>query len=255
MSDLLLETTDGIATVTLNRPARRNAVTYAMWRAIGDLFTQLSGDASVRAIILTGAGDDFSAGADIGEFATQRDDNAQARIYEVAVDYACAAIAHANQPVIAVNRGYTLGGGAHLAMSADFRFAAPEAQFGIPAARLSIVYGEQGTRKLLALVGLVRAKKILFSGERFSAAEALEWGFADRLCVDPMEAARAHAAQLAQLAPLSQRGAKYILNGLTLGGFDAEHAAGLIDAAAQSVDYAEGRAAFAARRAPQFVGR
>lgn len=255
MTDLLVETEGGIATVTLNRPAQRNAVTYAMWQGLGDIFTRLSDDPDVRAIILTGAGGDFSAGADIAEFATARDDSSQARAYEIAVDYACAAIAHARKPVIAVNQGYTLGGGAHLAMSADFRFAAPDAQFGIPAARLSIVYGEQGTRKLLALVGLVRAKKILFGAERFSAADALDWGFVDRLADDPMAEARRYAAQLATLAPLSQQGAKYILNGLTLGGFDAEQAATLIDEAAASEDYAEGRAAFAARRAPRFRGR
>ena len=255
MSDLLMTVEGGIATVTINRPTQRNAVTYQMWNGLGDLFGQLSYDPSVRAIILTGAGDDFSAGADIAEFAILRDDTAQARAYEVAVDHACAAISHAKKPVIAVNRGYTLGGGAHLAMSADFRFAAPDAQFGIPAARLSIVYGTQATRKLLALVGLVRAKKILFAADRFLAPDALAWGFVDRLCDDPMADARAYAAELALLAPLSQQGAKFILNGLALGEFDDTAAEALIDQAAASDDYAEGRAAFGERRSPRFQGR
>lgn len=255
MSEIEITREDGIAVVTMNRPAQRNSVTYAMWREFGDIFADLSADRTVRAILLTGAGTDFSAGADIAEFATVRDDLAKARDYEVAVDYGCAGIAHATKPVIAVNRGYTLGGGAHLAMSADFRFVHAEAQFGIPAARLSIVYGVQATRKLLALVGLINAKRILFSGERFGSQQALEMGFADRICDDPMAEALAYARSLTEVAPLSQGGAKYILNGLTLGTFDADEAEALIDAAAASRDYAEGRAAFAEKRAPRFEGR
>ncbi|WP_104017582.1 enoyl-CoA hydratase-related protein [Roseovarius nitratireducens] len=255
MSDIEITREDGIAIVTINRPKQRNSVTYAMWREFGDVFGALSADRSVRAILLTGAGTDFSAGADIAEFATVRDDLAKAKEYEVAVDFGCAGIAHAAKPVIAVNLGYTLGGGMHLAMSADFRFVHPEAQFGIPAARLSIVYGVQATRKLLALVGLTNAKRILFSGERFGAQEALEIGFADRLCDDPMAEAMAYTGTLTEVAPLSQGGAKYILNGLTLGTFDAAEADVLIDSAAASRDYAEGRAAFAEKRAPQFEGR
>jgi enoyl-CoA hydratase/carnithine racemase len=253
-ADLEIRTHDGLCVVTLNRPARRNAVTLAMWQGLAAHFSAMAADRSVRAAILTGAGSDFSAGADISEFSGLRDDAAQAHAYEVAVDAACAAIARAPQPVIAVNRGYTLGGGAHLAMSADFRFAAPDAQFGIPAARLSIVYGVQATRKLLALVGLTQAKRILYSAQRFGAAEALKIGFVDRLAEDPMAEAAAFAAELMALAPLSQGGAKYILNGLTLGAFDPSQAEALIDAAAASRDYAEGRAAFATRRAPRFEG-
>lgn len=255
MSDLLCDIDDsGVAVVTINRPHQRNSVTYEMWREFGDLFGRLSGDPAVRSIILTGAGGDFSAGADIAEFAQVRDDRDKAREYEVAVDYGCARIADAAQPVIAVNCGFTLGGGAHLAMSADFRFAHTGARFGIPAARLSIVYGVQATRKLLSLVGLTEAKRILFSAERFDADHAQSIGFVDRVCEDPMSAALEYARKLAGNAPLSQGGAKYILNGLVLGSFDADQADALIDAAAASEDYAEGRAAFADRREPFFRG-
>lgn len=255
MSDILCEIDDGVAVVTINRPALRNSVTYAMWREFGDLFARLSDNRSVRSIVLTGAGQDFSAGADIAEFATVRDDLAKAKDYEVAVDYGCAEIAHASKPVIAVNLGYTLGGGAHLAMSADFRFAHSDAEFGIPAARLSIVYGVQATRKLLSLVGLTEAKRILYSGQRFGAERALRIGFVDRVCADPMAEALAYARDLRRMAPLTQGGAKYILNGLSLGTFDADVADGLIDAAAASRDYAEGRTSFAEKRDPKFEGR
>lgn len=252
MSDILCDIDEGVAVVKINRPTLRNSVTFAMWQELGDIFARLSVDSTVRSIILAGTGDDFSTGADIAEFATVREDLEKAKAYEVAVDYGCAGIAHAAKPVIAVTLGYTLGGGAHLAMSTDFRFAHPDAKFGIPAARLSIVYGVTATRKLLALVGLTEAKRILYTAERFDADHALRVGFVDRVCEDPMAEAMAYARDLASRARLTQGGAKYILNGLSLGTFDADEADALIDAAAASHDYAEGRAAFAEKRDPQF---
>ncbi|MBJ3777055.1 enoyl-CoA hydratase-related protein [Acuticoccus mangrovi] len=254
MADLAVTTDGAIATVTINRPRQRNSVTLAMWWGFVDVFSALDANPEVRVIILAGAGDDFSTGADIAEFAAVRDDLAQSKAYEVAVDAGCAAIAHVDKPVIAVCRGYTLGGGAHIAMSADFRFAASDALFGIPAARLSIVYGAQATRKLLALVGLTEAKRILYSAERFGAAHALRTGFVDDVSDEPLAAAQAFAATLADQAPLTQAGAKLILNGATFGALDAARIDAAIDAASASADYAEGRRAFAEKRAPRFVG-
>ncbi|NBS97586.1 MAG: hypothetical protein EBT08_15810 [Betaproteobacteria bacterium] len=271
---------DHIAVVTLNRPASRNAMTLSMWRTIPAILATLEGDANVRAVILTGAGTDFCAGADIPEFDRVRSDPEQSLAYEIAVDACCDAIAQINKPMIAVLRGYCLGGGAHLAMSCDFRYAASDAVFGIPAARLSIIYGVKGTLKLLTLVGLPRAKKILFSAERFDAQEALTIGFVEHvaqtrraesdgwlsrllgrspqeLVGDPMADARVFAKSLILNAPLTQKGAKTILNGLAFGrgSLDLQHAERLIAQAAASEDYREGRKAFAARRAPDFQGR
>lgn len=270
---------DQIAVVTLNRPKQRNAMTFAMWRAVPSLMASLERDPAVRVIVVTGAGDDFCAGADISEFATVRDDVDQATAYEVAVDACCDAITRCTKPTIAVVRGYCLGGGAHLAMSCDFRYAASTAQFGIPAARLSVIYGVSGTRKLLALVGLSTAKKILFGGQRFDAAEAARIGFVDHVSAadepvragwfakaaetkaaggdDPMADARAFAKTLARNAPLSIVGAKAILNDIGLDHADLDLAKidALIAAGAASDDYREGRAAFAEKRDPVFKGR
>lgn len=253
--DMRVSVADGVAVVTLDRPARRNAMTLAMWQGLGRIFPAFSADPAVRAVVVCGAGGHFTAGADISEFGALRDDAGQAAAYERAVDSGCDAIAACAKPVIAACTGFTLGGGAHVAMSCDFRFAHPEAQFGIPAARLSIVYGVRGTAKLLALVGLAEAKRILFSAERFGADHALRTGFVDRVCDDPLAEATDFAAALSQNAPLTQAGAKFILNGLALGGFDAAQADRLIDGAAASDDYREGRAAFAEKRAPRFTGR
>lgn len=253
--ELLVEIDEGVATVTLNRPEQRNALTYKMWMGLDRVFGDLGRNPEVKAIVLTGAGSDFTAGADIAEFATIRDDADQASAYEVAVDSGCDAIVRCPKPVIAACKGYTLGGGAHVAMSADFRFATDGAQFGIPAARLSIVYGVQATRKLLALVGLAEAKRVLFGGNRFDAAHALRIGFIDRIAADPVETARAWARELATAsAPLTIAGAKYILNGHAIGGFDAAMAEQMINTAAASADYREGRTAFAEKRAPAFRG-
>ena len=254
MKCIRTERKDGIATVTIDRPDSRNSITYAMWNGFADVFGQLSDDPSARAVVLTGAGQDFSVGADITEFDEARGNPDEARRYEAAVDRGCAAIMHCAKPVIAVNFGYTLGGGAHLAMSADFRHAHMQAVFGIPAADLSIIYGVQATRKLLALVGLTEAKRILYSGERFSAEHARQIGFVDHVSDDPMADAVELAGALAAKAPLTQKGAKLILNGVVLQELDADKTDALIDFAAASLDYAEGRSAFAERRPPAFRG-
>jgi enoyl-CoA hydratase/carnithine racemase/carbon monoxide dehydrogenase subunit G len=273
---------DHIAVVTFNRPKTKNAMSLGMWKAIPGILGALERDPNVRSVILTGAGEDFSAGADISEFGKVRATDKQVWDYEVAVDACCDAIANINKPTIAVIRGFCLGGGAHLAMSCDFRYSSANSKFGIPAARLSIIYGVKGTQKLLNLVGLVQAKKILFGSQRFSAPEALKLGFIDnmsgsiepeakpsffekllgkknteqKLSDDPMVAARSFAKLLASNAPLSISGAKYLLNGVAMGrgALDSDLAEELIAAAGKSNDYQEGRKAFAEKREPQFQG-
>lgn len=248
---------NAVATVMLNRPAERNAMTLAMWQDIARIFDELGGDAGVRAIILTGAGGNFSVGADVAEFGKVRSNLAESAAYEVAVDASSDAIAAAPKPVIAVLEGYCLGGGCHLAMPCDFRFAHTSASIGIPAAKLSIVYGIRSTQRLLALVGLSNAKRILYAAERFAAVEAKRMGFVDRVSSDPMSEAKAFAADVAALAPLSVAGAKRILNGLAMGegALDLGAAQAFIDFVSDSDDYREGRAAFAEKRRPAFKGR
>jgi enoyl-CoA hydratase/carnithine racemase len=257
MSDLDIQIADRIATVTINRPASRNSMTLAMWRAMAQHFQRLSSDRDVRAIVLTGAGDDFSTGADISEFDSVRADGDQATAYEAAVDASSEAIQSARQPTVAALHGYCLGGACHLAMACDFRVADSSAKIGIPSARLSIVYGVRSTQRLLAIVGLPAAKYILFSAARLGAEEAFGLGFVDRIGASALETARAFVTPMAENAPLSIAGAKSILNGLAMGSgaLDLEEAERIIAHAANSDDYREGRDAFAAKRVPQFKGR
>jgi enoyl-CoA hydratase/carnithine racemase len=245
-----------VAAVIIRRPAQRNTMTLAMWRDMAAHFERLGCDPEVRAIVLTGAGGDFSAGADISEFSSVRSDARQSADYEVAVDACSDAIQAVPKPVIAAIKGYCLGGGYHLAMACDFRFAEMTAKIGIPAARLSIVYGVRSTQRLFSLVGLSNAKRILFSAERFDASEALRMGFIDEEVEDALEAAMSFAQQIAVNAPFSIAGAKAILNGLAMGpgALDLAAAQRLIDEASESADYTEGQRAFAQKRAPRFRG-
>jgi enoyl-CoA hydratase/carnithine racemase len=206
-------------------------------------------------VILTGAGEHFCAGADIGEFGSNRADPSQTKIYDDAVDDACAALGDVPKPIIASIRGFCLGGGAGVALACDFRIAAADARFGIPAARLGIVYGLAETRSLLATVGLPRAKRMLFTAERIEAAEARRIGLVDEIVPDPLAFAREMAAKMAENAPLSIAGAKAILNGLADGTLSSETAHALSGRASESEDYREGRTAFLEKRPPVFRGR
>src|SRR6476646_7254564 len=123
-----------------------------MWLKLAEIFSSFVDDREVRGVVLKGAGRDFSVGADISEFENIRDDRQQSAAYEVAVDACSGAIAELGKPVVAAISGYCLGGGCHLALACDFRFGDRTANVGIPAAKLSIVYGVRSVQRLSALV-------------------------------------------------------------------------------------------------------
>jgi enoyl-CoA hydratase/carnithine racemase len=247
---------DGIARVSLNRPSVKNAVTLAMWRELAEIFSRVAADRDLRAVILAGKGKDFSVGADISEFDKIRNDKQQSAEYEVAVDACSDAIAALGKPVVAAISGYCLGGGCHLALACDFRFADRSAILGIPAAKLSIVYGIHSVQRLSALVGVANAKRILYTGDRYPAEQAISMGLVDEIHDDVVLAAEQSVERLAANAPLSIAGAKFMLNGLAMGAgaLDVAAARRLIDAASDSEDFKEGRRAFAEKRAPRFRG-
>ncbi|WP_338483117.1 enoyl-CoA hydratase/isomerase family protein [Streptomyces sp. SCSIO 75703] len=233
---------DSVATVVVSHPARRNAMTTRMWRELPGLLDALAADPGVRALVLTGEGATFCAGADI---TTLRDGAEEAQALAVRAEEALAAFPG---PTLAAIRGHCVGGGAQLAAACDLRFAEEGALFGVTPAKLGVVYPASATRRLVALVGPATAKYLLFSGELIDAGRALRTGLIDEVLPAGELAARvdAFARTLVSRSRLTQAAAK-------------EFAAGRDDREAywarqarDSGETAEGVAAFLERRTPRF---
>jgi enoyl-CoA hydratase/carnithine racemase len=248
----------GIVTVVLNKPAKRNAISFAMWRRLGELFTGFREQADVRVVILTGASGHFSAGADISEFPTLRSSTEGSKAYGEAGRIATLAIRDLPQPVIAAAHGYCIGGGCGLALACDMRVGDATTQMGIPAAKRGIVYSVLDTENLTRAVGLSRAKLVLYSGRAFPMADCRAMGLLDEVSeAGALAGARALARELAERAPLSQRGAKLTLGAVARGEVAARAAeiAKAQHVAADSEDYREATQSFLEKRRPVFRGR
>ncbi|WP_108661079.1 enoyl-CoA hydratase-related protein [Acuticoccus kandeliae] len=246
------------AVVTINRPAERNAMTLAMWIRLAEIFEALAEDDALRAVILTGAGGAFCAGANIKEFDKVRSTPADILHYAEMVDRATLAIVRCPKATYAAVSGPAYGGGCGLAVSCDFRVADKTARFAIPASKLSIVYGVEETRALYHTVGYVHAKEMLFSGRPYDIETAARIGLVNRVSeTDALAAAIEEAEALAGCAPLSIAGAKIVLEALAEGE-TAERVAAVekvVERAMTSEDYREGRRAFVEKRKPVFTGR
>ncbi|MGP3982355.1 enoyl-CoA hydratase/isomerase family protein [Streptomyces sp. KR80] len=242
---LHLDLADGVATVVIHHPAKRNAMTPAMWRELPGLLDRLADDPSVRVLVLTGAGDTFCAGADIG---TLRESAVESQALAVAAEEALAAFP---KPSLAAIRGYCVGGGCQLAAACDLRFAAEGSSFGITPAKLGIVYPASSTRRLTGLVGPATAKYLLYSAELIDAQRALRTGLLDELL--PADGLAKRVAEfvrtLASRSLLTQAAAKEF----TAGPVAPEREAHWAGQARGSGDTAEGVAAFLERRTPRFT--
>ncbi|MGW7462042.1 enoyl-CoA hydratase/isomerase family protein [Streptomyces sp. NPDC054797] len=239
---LLHTVADGVATVVISHPAKRNAMTAPMWRALPELLAGLADDPAVRVVVLTGDGATFCAGADISSLTGSED----LRALAVTAEEALAAFP---KPTLAAIRGFCVGGGSQLAAACDLRFAQEGASFGVTPAKLGIVYPASSTRRLAALVGPAWAKYLLFSAELIDADQALRAGFLNELL--PAGQLDKRVAEftrvLASRSQLTQAAAKEFADGRT------NRDAYWEDQAAGSDDTAEGVAAFLERRAPSFT--
>ena len=246
MTDILVQHDGPIATVVINRPAVRNAISLAMWTELTRVTEELGTTDSVRAIVYRGAGTvAFASGADISEFREQRKDAPSASRYNEQTAAAYPTIRECPKPTVA--------------MACDLRFAAEGSKFGIPAARLSIIYGADSVGQLVDLVGPAYAKDILYSARTVDDREALAMGFIQRL-VPPTELEAYtydYLRKVAENAPLSVRGAKTTIESY-LAGLTEERRKKLRDLAVEateSEDYKEGTRAFLEKRAARFLGR
>jgi enoyl-CoA hydratase/carnithine racemase len=248
----------GIATVTLNRPGKRNAVSLAMWRRLAECFSELGSRQDVHVVILTGAGGNFCAGADISEFSAVRADSQSGRIYEAVNEAASMALRDCRKPTIAAISGYGMGGGCALALACDLRVGDATTRMGIPAARLGVVYGELDCALLYRQVGLANAKRVLYTGRAFEVGDCAAMGLVDIVAAGTaLDGARALAAEIANNAPLSLAGSKVVLEALAAGATAARHAeiSAAIEGSMNSTDYREGARAFLEKRKPAFTGR
>jgi len=261
MSDHIQVEHDGaIATVVFNRPKMRNAISLAMWSEIAAVTDALAKDDRVRAIVYRGAGRQaFASGADISEFQDNRKDTATALAYNKETEGAYTAIRLCPKPTVAMVFGYCMGGAMAVAMACDLRFAAKGSRFGIPAARLSIIYGLDPVHQLVDLVGPAYAKDILYSARTVEDDEALRIGFIQRLVPpDELEALTyEYLRTVAANAPLSVRGTKTQVQAIFEGITDAhrERLRGMGLETFESEDYKEGTRAFLEKRPPRFQGR
>lgn len=247
-----------VATITLSNPDRYNAMSLVMWTKLGDALEALGADSSVRVVILRGEGERaFVSGADISEFDTQRNTGAGVATYEAAVARAQGALEQFPRPVIAAISGICYGGGLGLALACDMRYAGPSAKFRMPAARLGLGYTMAGVHRMVAVLGAARTAELFYTARVCDANTAAQIGLVNEVQDDVFSHAAKVAAEIAANAPMTVAAGKLALNTL-LEGVD-EAGAAAVDAAVKacfaSEDYAEGRKAFAEKRAPAFRGR
>ncbi|WP_171166893.1 enoyl-CoA hydratase/isomerase family protein [Streptomyces sp. I05A-00742] len=247
---LHLDIADGTATVRIAHPAKRNAMTPAMWQELPRLLERCAADPAVRVLVLTGEGDTFCAGADIASLTADGEGGeGDPRGLAVAAEEALAAFP---KPTVAAVRGHCVGGGCQLAVACDLRFAAEDAVFGITPARLGIVYAASSTRRLTALVGPATAKYLLYSAELIGAGRAVRTGLVDEVWApDELDGRVAEFARLlGSRSQLTQAAAKEFA---TAGPVAAERVAHWAEEGHRSADLAEGVTAFLERREPRFT--
>lgn len=255
---ILLTYDAGIATVTLNRPERMNAVDRALLTQLRAAFQATWADDQVRAIIITGAGDKaFCAGADLKERAGMTP--GEVRLFLKQIRETMSEIENTPKPVIAAVNGLALGGGTELALACDVRFVAEHAQMGLTETTLAIIPGAGGTQRLPRLVGKGRAKELIFSGRKVQAPEALQLGLAEFVVPGPSLLAEAqkwarHVVE--NTGPVAIAQAKFAINR----GLEVDLETGLaLEAKAYEVtiptqDRQEALRAFGEKRKPVYTG-
>lgn len=258
--DVLIKTVDehGVCTLIINRPAAMNSMNGELVHALGDTFAALADQPEVRVVVLTAHGDKvFCAGADLKERRTMSDAEVSQRIRDYKSTFE--RIADLPKPVICAINGYAFGGGLEIALACDFRVVAEETSLGLPELGLGIIPGAGGTQRLPRLIGVSKAKELMFTARRLSGLEALEWGVVNR-CVrraDLLSEVHKFAMDMVTSAPIALAQAKRAIDqgmqvdlqaGIQI---EADCYAGVIP----TEDRLEGLAAFVERRAPVWKGR
>jgi enoyl-CoA hydratase/carnithine racemase len=248
-----------IARLSINRPRRRNAVTYAMWMKFGEVLEKTIEDADVRVIVLSGEGElAFSAGNDISEFGQWRQDPDKLADYDARSGRVYRLFQQCDKPTIALIRGVCVGGGLELALLCDLRVAADNARLGITPAKLGLGYKLDDIQLVVDAIGANRAKLLLFTGRLFNAAESMKLGLVNQ--VVPLAKVQATvdalAEEIAGNAPLTIREVKVAIGEAVKpeDARDRSKVQALVDACHASEDFQEGQKAFREKRKPRFKG-
>lgn len=254
--DLLLELEGEVATLWIDRPKTRNALTLSIWRRLPGKLAEVESNATAKVLVIRGAGGKaFASGADIGEFENLRLNAEDAEQYDLAVMRAEEALASFAKPSIAMVQGPCIGGGCELAVACDFRFSDHSGRFGITASKIGLVYGLAPTKRLVDLIGVAHAKRMLFTGEIWTAEEAYKRSLVDEIWSgDDLEENTYEFAQcIAERAQLSVRAAKKMILA-SLAGLTAEsvETLRLRSEGYASEDYREGVRAFLEKRPAHF---
>lgn len=255
---LTVSVTDDVATLTLNRPEKRNALTQAMWRALPEAIAAVEADPAVKVLVVTGAGGCFAAGADIAEFEAVYATRDSAAAYAAEIAAAMEALASLSKPSIAAIAGACVGGGLGLALACDLRMAAEDAKLGITPGKLGLMYSLGDTRRLVEAVGASAAKDILLTGRILKAADALSLRLVDAVVApDALSAAVADkAAAIAAASQWSARRTKAVVRLILDGAVeDTDQTRDWFLDALEGEDFREGRDAFLAKRTPVFPYR
>lgn len=253
-----VEQVEAVAVATLVNPTRRNAISLAMWRELEAFAINVSADTGVRAAVICGEGGVFSAGADIPGFEDDRPGLGGPRSYDDQLERSCLAIEAIRQPTVARLEGPVIGAGAALAATCDLRVAASDAFFMVPAARLGLGYDPRGVHRLVRVFGDATTRWMLMTAGRMPVERAFAQGVVHEVVAQEKldDAVARLVMRLAENAPLTLAAAKVAVRASTSGAGSTliEEAWILSDMADSSMDYMEGRAAFAEKRPPEFTG-
>ncbi|AYV48329.1 enoyl-CoA hydratase [Caulobacter flavus] len=252
---LTLSVDGEVATLAFDRPAKRNAITLAMWRALPEACVAFTAS-DAKVLVVTGRGGHFAAGADIGEFEAVYATPQSAADYNAAIAAGIGAIAGLEKPVIAAIEGACVGGGLAVALACDLRIAAPNARLAITPAKLGLTYSLEDTKRLVDAVGASAARDILFTGRLLGADEALRLALVDAVEADIQTAVATKAAEIAAASQRSVRAIKATIRAILSGAVedDAATRAAFV-ASVTSPDFIEGRSAFLEKRKAVFPER
>lgn len=251
---LLAAREGGVATVTLNRPDKHNAINLAMWQAFTPLMASLAEDDAVDVVVLRGpAGGPFSAGADISEFTTLRNTPESAEVYGEGVTSGERAILTCPKPTVALIEGFAIGGGSQVALACDLRLCTPATRFGITPAKLGIVYALQSTARLVDVVGPAWASWILMTGDLVDAGTALRIGLVHEVTGDLEARTASLTATLSSRARVSLLGSKALIAKAAAGvRVEDDEVLRHYHDSLHGPEYAEGVQAFLGKRSPDF---